>query len=116
MHWLASNVLPIPNDQHPLPRNLEKVLSKFDPNKKELIEDHVNKFMLVLILLNVEHEHVACELFPYTFKGIASACYFLVTPRSIHNWKEFQTTFLGKFRDDKSPPKLVLELSRIKKS
>ena len=53
--WLVVDALGIPKNLHPLPRHHVKVLSKFNPDKKLPIEDHVNKFMLALILLNVEH-------------------------------------------------------------
>jgi len=48
------------------------------------------------------------------FEVKASMWYFSLTPRLIPSWKYFQTTFHGKFGDDKTPTKLVLELSRIK--
>lgn len=114
MPWLALNALAIPGDLHPLPRHLKKVLSKFDLNKKESIEDHVKQFMLDIRLLNVEHEDVVCSLFPFTLDGKASTWYFSLTPGSIHSWDYFQTTFLGKFEDNKTSAKLVLEFSKIK--
>ena len=71
---------------HPLPRHPQKVLLKFDLDKKEPTKSHLNKFMLALILLNVEHEYVVCRLFPFTFEGKESTWYFSLAPRSIHNW------------------------------
>ena len=112
--WLSPNSFDIPKNIHPFPRCVEKVLSRIDPDKKKLAEDHVNKFMLAIRLLNVEHEDIVCKLFPFTFEGKYSTWYLSLTPRSIHNWEYFQATFLGKFGDEKTPSKLVLELSKIK--
>jgi hypothetical protein len=58
MPWLAANALNIPINLHPLPRNPENVISKFGLAKTEPAEDHVNKFMLALRILNVEHEYI----------------------------------------------------------
>ena len=78
------------------------------------MEDHVNKFMLALKILNVEHEDEVCRLFHFTFEGRASTWYFSLNLESINGWQDFQTAFLGKFGEDKTSAKLVLELSRIK--
>jgi len=58
MPRLVLDALEIPSKLHPLPKNPEKVLFKFDPNKNDLAKDHVNKFMLEPRLMNVEHEDV----------------------------------------------------------
>jgi hypothetical protein len=70
--------------------------------------------MLVVRLMNVEHEDVVCRHFPYTFEGKASTWYFYLRQGSITIWNAFETSFIEKFGDDKTPLVLVLELSRIK--
>jgi hypothetical protein len=70
--------------------------------------------MLAIRLWNVEHEDVVCILFPYTFEGNASTWYFTQQPQTIVSWDKLETCFLEKFGDDKSPPFLVMELSRLK--
>jgi hypothetical protein len=70
--------------------------------------------MLVVRLRNVEHEDVVCRLFPYTFEGRASTWYFAQQPHTIPSWDNFETIFLEKFGDDKSPEVLVMELSNMK--
>ena len=114
MPWLASEALSIPKNVEPLLRHPEKVLSKFNLDEKEPAEDHARKFMLAIRLLNVEHEDVVCRLFPFTFEAKASTWYISETLGSIHSWDDFQTFLIGKFGDDKSPAKLLLELSKIK--
>lgn len=53
--------------------------------------------------------------FSHTFsREKASTWYFSLPERSITSWNQFQTTFLDKFREDKTPVVLVLELSRIR--
>lgn len=86
MLCLEPDALAIFGNSHPLTRHPGKVLSKFNPDKKEFMEDHVNKFMLALRILNVEHKDIVYRLFPFTFEGKASTWYFLLTLGSIHNW------------------------------
>jgi hypothetical protein len=74
--WLDQDAVVVPGDQHPLPKHLEKWLPKFDPDSKQIAEDHIKKFMLSIRLCNVEHEDVVYRLFPYTFEGNASTWYF----------------------------------------
>jgi len=94
--WLAQDVVAVPGLVHPLPKNLEKFLPIFNPDEKQSAEDLV------------------CRLLPYTFVGKASTWYFSLPQGSIGSWNDFQTTFLSKFGEDKTPAALVLELSRIK--
>jgi hypothetical protein len=74
--WLDQDAVAVPGAQHPLPKHPEKWLPKFDPDSKQIAEDHIKKFMLAIRLRNVEHEDVVCRLFPYTFEGNASTWYF----------------------------------------
>jgi hypothetical protein len=104
----------LPGPEHPLPKHPEKWLPKFDPDSKQSTEDHIKKFMLVVRLQNIEQKDVACMLFPYTFEGNASTCYFAQQPQTIASWDKFETFLLEKFRDDKSPEVLVMELSNMK--
>ena len=67
--------------------------------------------MLANHLMSVQDENVVCRLFPYTFEGKASTWYFSLPQRYITSWNEFQTTFLEKFGEDKTPIVLVLELT-----
>jgi hypothetical protein len=112
--WLDQDVVVVPGPQHPLPKHPEKWLPKFDPDSKQSAEDHIKKFMLVVRLQSVEHEDVMCRLFPYTFEGNASTWYFSQQPQTIVSWDKFETCFLEKFGDDKSPEVLVMELSSLK--
>jgi hypothetical protein len=56
--WLNQDALAIPGPQHPLPKHSEKWLPKFDPDSKNITEDHIKKFMLAIKLRSVEHEEV----------------------------------------------------------
>jgi len=55
-----------------MPKHIEKILPKFDPNKKDSVEAHINKFMLVVKLMNVWHEYFIHMLFSYMFENKAS--------------------------------------------
>jgi ribonuclease HI len=112
--WLDQDVVAVPGPQHPLPKHPEKWLTKFDPDSKQLAEDHIKKFMLDIRLRNVEHEDVVCRLFPYTFEGSASTWYFSQQPRTIASWEKFESIFLEKFRDGKPLEVLVMDLSNLK--
>jgi hypothetical protein len=112
--WLDQDVVAVPGPQHPLPKHPEKWLTKFDPDSKRTVEDHIMKFMLDIRLRNVEHEDVVCRLFPYTFEGNASTWYFAQQPRTITSWEKFESIFLEKFGDGKPPEVLVMDLSNLK--
>jgi hypothetical protein len=59
--WLAQDAIMVLGVQHDLSKSLKKFLPKFDLDKKEDIsKDHINKFMLSLHLMNVQHEDVLC--------------------------------------------------------
>jgi hypothetical protein len=112
--WLDQDAVAVPGAQHPLPKHPEKWLPKFDPDSKQIAEDHIKKFMLAIRLRNVEHEDVVCRLFPYTFEGNASTWYFSQQPHTIASWEKFESIFLEKFGDGKPPEVLVMELSNLK--
>jgi hypothetical protein len=54
------------------------------------------------------------DYFPYTFEGKYSMWYFALPQGTITSWNDFETDFMKKFGEDKTPTTLVLELSRIK--
>jgi ribonuclease HI len=112
--WLDQDAVAVPGAQHPLPKHPEKWLPKFDPDSKQIAEDHIKKFMLAIRLRNVEHEDVVCRLFPYTFEGNASTWYFSQQPHTIVSWEKFESCFLEKFGDGKPPEVLVMDLSNLK--
>ena len=92
--WITINVLGIPGSQNALPKSLEKLLPKFDPDKDVLPEDHIKQFMLALRLMNVEYEDVVYKLFMYIFQGKESTWFFNLAPRSITSWKQFEIAFM----------------------
>jgi hypothetical protein len=112
--WFDQDFMVVPAPQHLLPKHPEKWLPKFDLDSKKSTEDHIIFFMLAIILWSVDHEDFVCRLFPYTFEGNASTWYFAEQPQTIISWDKFQTCFLEKFGDDKSPEILVMELSSLK--
>ena len=67
--WIIINALSIGSPQNPLPKHLEKILPRLDPDKDILPKDHINQFMLSLNLMIVQHEDVVCGLFYFTFQG-----------------------------------------------
>jgi hypothetical protein len=112
--WLDQDAVVVPGPQHPLPKHLEKWLPKFEPDSKQITEDHIKNFMLSIRLRNVEHEDIFCRLFPYTFEGNVSSWYFSQQPHTIVSWEKFESCFLEKFGDKKSLEVLVMELSSLR--
>jgi hypothetical protein len=49
--WLAQDAVAVPGMQHDLPKHPERLLPKFDPDKREPPEDHINTFILVIRLI-----------------------------------------------------------------
>jgi hypothetical protein len=58
--WLALGVVVVPGPVHDHPKNPEKFLSKFDLDNRESPKHHVNKSMLAVNLMGVQHEDVVC--------------------------------------------------------
>ena len=111
--WLVMDVVVVPGAQHPLSKHPEKHFPKFDPNNDITLEDHIKKFMLSLRLLDVQHEDVVYILFLYTFVVQASTWFFSLASGSIASWKQFETTFISQFKDDKTSGMMILELYRM---
>ena len=85
--WLTVNALAIPRPQNPLPKHPEKLLPKFDPDDDILPKNHIDKFMLAMNIMNVQHEDVACRLFYSTLQGNASSWFFNLPSRLITSWQ-----------------------------
>ena len=49
-----------------MPKHPKKLFPKFDLDDDTLPENHINKFMLSMNIMNVQHEYVACRLFYFT--------------------------------------------------
>ena len=58
--WLRCGAVVVPRLQHNLPTHPNKLLPKFDPNDKGLAENHIDKFILAIQTMNVQHEDVVC--------------------------------------------------------
>ena len=86
----------------------------FDLNNDILHEDHINKFMLCMNIMNVQHEYLACRLFYFTLQGKESSWFFNLPSGSITSWQQFENTFITQFGDDKTSGTLFLEISRLR--
>ena len=74
--WIRTTTVVVLGIQYPSHKHSDKLLPKFNPDDKEPAEVHVDKFMLAVQTLNVQHEYVVCHLFALTFDGSASTWYF----------------------------------------
>jgi hypothetical protein len=107
---LARDVTAIPGWVHNLPRHPKKMLPKYDPETSGLPKYHINKFILVIRLMNVQHEDVVCRIFPYTFEKSSSTWCFNLPVGSITSWTKFQKDFLDKFVEETTTGALMAEL------
>ena len=101
---------------HDLPQAFEKMLPKFDPNEKMLVDDHLQSFYLAIEGLRAgEYEDVVCRLFPHTLKGAAVSWYFSFPANSIPDWDTFERIFRSKYATQKTHAALMKGLCTLKK-
>ena len=81
--WLTQNVIAVPGQQHPLPKNAEGVLPKFNPGKGDTGNNHIHSFFLAVHMLGVANEDIVCRLFPFTLIRASSTWYFSLRIGSI---------------------------------
>lgn len=77
-----------------MPRHPDKHLPKYDLEKGTTTEDHMNKFYLALQMVKVQHDNVACRLFPHILENKAATWYHSLPMASVGNWGKFQNAFL----------------------
>jgi len=59
-----------------LPRHSVKILTNFGPMKSTNAKDPIQNFYLALRLMSIQHEYIACIVFPFTFENkVATWCY-----------------------------------------
>lgn len=69
LDWIAQGPLALPNNLDKMPKDLEKLLLKFDLEKKTKFEDHIDDFYMHLQILKVCLDNVSCRLYQYTLEG-----------------------------------------------
>lgn len=114
LDWMSHGPLSLLDNLHRMPKHLEKLLSKFDPDKKVKVDDHLDDLYMHLRMLYVQYDDVDCRLFPFNLEGKASVWYHSMPVNSIHGWREFKKLFLEKFSNDKNLSMLLKELINIK--
>ena len=114
--WKARSPLNLTPPLHDLPQAFEKMLPKFDPNEKMLVDDHLQSFYLAIEGLRAgEHEDVVCRVFPHTLKGAATSWYFGFPANSIPDWDTFERIFRRKYATKKTHASLMKGLCSLKK-
>ena len=102
--------------RHDLPQAFEKMLPKFDPSEKILVDDHLQSFYLAIEGLWVgEHEDVVYRLFPHTLKEAVASWYFSLPTNSIIEWDTFESIFRSKYAVHKTHVALMKGLCTLKK-
>ena len=114
--WRARSPLNLAPPLHDLPQAFEKMLPKFDPSEKILVDDHLQRFYLDIEGIRAgEHEDVVYRLFPRTLKGAATSWYFSLPTNSITDWDTFERIFKSKYAVQKTHAALMKGLCALKK-
>lgn len=71
---------------HGLTKSLNNFSPKYDTEICAHLENHIKLFIIVVRVMKVKYEYVVFRLFPYTFEGKESTCYFILQQASITNW------------------------------
>ena len=79
------------------------------------VDDHIQSFFLDLEALDVEHEDVACRIFPHTLKVKVASWYLRLEANSIIDWDTFERMFKSKFCSQRTTAALMKELLALKK-
>ncbi|XP_059073818.1 uncharacterized protein LOC131874453 [Cryptomeria japonica] len=117
MVWYPANASPmIFTTYNAMPKNPKQFCSKFHSGDlSRSADEHINIFEDLLHNRDIQHEDVACRLFPYTFDEEASHWYIHLPVDSIHNWQEMKDTFLEKFKSPISPSELYRQFMEIRR-
>ena len=92
--WRARSPLNLTPPLHNLPQDFDKLLPKFDPKEKTVVDDHLQSFYLAVEgLRDGEYQDVVYILFPHTLKGAAASWYFSLPANSIPDWNTFERIF-----------------------
>ena len=106
--WRATSPLNLTPPLHNLPQAFDKLLPKFDPDEKTVVNDHLQSFYLAIEgLRDGEYEYVVCQLFPHTLKGTAASWYFSLPANFIPDWDTFERTFKSKHSAQKTHASLM---------
>ena len=110
--WRARSPLNLTPPLHDLPQAFDKMLPKFDPNEKILVDDHLQIFYLAIEGLRAgEYEDVVYRLFPHTLKGVVASWYFGFPANSIPDWDTFKRIFRSKYATQKTHAALMKGLA-----
>lgn len=109
--WIQNNASPISFEQyHALPKNPTVFCSKFfinDPNCT--VEEHIKVFEDALCSRRIQHEDVACRLFPYSLGDDPYSWFVNLPVLSVTGWVQLKEAFIAKF----GMPTTPLELHRM---
>ena len=114
--WRARSPLNLTPPLHNLPQAFDKLLPKFDPEERIVVDDHLQSFYLAIEGLRAgEYEDVIYRLFPHTLKGAAASWYFSLPANFIPDWDTFERMFRRKYTAQKTYASLMKGLGLLKK-
>ena len=71
--WTNPRDVQLPGPLHPLSKNPERWLPKYNPDDDLLAEEHLHNFMFAMNLNAISEEDCVVRLFMYTFQGSAGS-------------------------------------------
>ena len=83
MEWMTQYPLALHGTLHKIPRHVEKLLMKYDPDRAMKEGEHLDTFYLHLQTLEVRYDDVACRVFPCTLDGRVVVWYHNLPVNSI---------------------------------
>ena len=107
--------LALPMVLHDLPLNYAQRIALYDRKGNVSARYHVGKFDDFIDLEEVDDEYVKMQLFAQSLYGEAKKWYKDLPPRSICSFAGFQTIFLERWDDKKSPLQVLSQYNNLRK-
>lgn len=114
-NWLKGSPVAIAGQPNALPKNSGLYMPKYVHGSLVTAKEHVQRFRNVLSILRVEHEDVACALFPATFDEHAHHWFDTLPAGSITYWDQMEQAFVNQFRIPIQPILLYRQFAFITK-
>ena len=100
---------------HDLPQGYSQIIRTFDVEGDITTQQHLDRFNDFIDLEEVDHEDVKMRLFSHIFYGEVKKWFRGHAARSIHDFQEFETTFLRKWESKKNFLQLLTQYNNLKR-
>ena len=100
---------------HDLPQNYSQRISLFDGEGNFTVKQHMDRFEDSIDLDEVDYDDAKMRLFAQSLSGEEKRWFKNLHARSILNFESFQTLFLDRWEDKKSPLQVLSQYKNFKK-